>query len=67
MLQAVLQVLDLGMGPTMNREMARYSVQPDKAEEARDFARTLEAGYWVIGASAGLLCAGLRRLGRRTA
>jgi O-antigen/teichoic acid export membrane protein len=53
MLQAVLQVLDLGLGPTMNREMARYSVQPEKAGEARDFTRTLEIGYWILGISAG--------------
>src|ERR1700733_16084280 len=48
-LQAALQVLDLGLSPTMNREMARYSVLPDKADEARDLVRTLEVGYWSIG------------------
>lgn len=48
-LQAALQVLDLGLSPTMTREMARYSVQPDKADEARDLVRTLEIGYWFIG------------------
>ena len=54
MLQAVLQVLDLGLSPTMNREMARYSVQPEKAAEARDLVRTLEAGYWLIGIAIGV-------------
>jgi len=49
MVQAMLQVLDLGLSPTMNREMARYSVQPEKAAEARDLVRTLELGYWLIG------------------
>jgi O-antigen/teichoic acid export membrane protein len=49
MLQAMLQVLDLGLSPTMNREMARYTVQPEKADEARDLVRTLEVGYWGIG------------------
>jgi O-antigen/teichoic acid export membrane protein len=49
MLQAMLQVLDLGLSPTMNREMARYSVRPEKADEARDLVRTLEIGYWAIG------------------
>src|SRR6266446_1136965 len=48
-LQAMLQVLDLGLSPTMNREMARYSVQPGKAEAARDLVRTLEICYWLIG------------------
>ena len=49
LLQAMLQVLDLGLSPTMSREMARYSVQPEKADEARDLVRTLEVGYWLIG------------------
>jgi len=48
-LQAMLQVLDLGLSPTINREMARYSVQPAKADNARDLVRTLEIGYWLIG------------------
>jgi O-antigen/teichoic acid export membrane protein len=49
MLQGVIQILDLGLSPTVNREMARYSVLPGKAGEARDFVRTLEVGYWAIG------------------
>jgi len=58
-MQAMLQVLDLGLSPTMNREMARYSVQPEKAAEARDLVRTLEIGYWLIGLliGAGILTA----------
>lgn len=54
MLQQMLQVLDLGLSPTINREMARYSVQPDKAVEAGDLVRTLEAAYWVVGIAIGL-------------
>jgi len=54
MFQAMLQVLDLGLSPTMNREMARYSVQPERAEEARDLVRTLEVGYWFIGIVVGI-------------
>jgi O-antigen/teichoic acid export membrane protein len=59
MLQAGLQILDFGLSPTMNREMARYSVQPEKAAEARDLVRTLETGYWPIGFAigAGILAA----------
>ncbi len=53
MLQAILQVLDCGLSPTMNREMARYSVQPGKAGEARDLVRTLEICYWLIGIAIG--------------
>ncbi|MGA9390859.1 MAG: hypothetical protein WBV69_10475, partial [Candidatus Sulfotelmatobacter sp.] len=50
-----LQILDLGLSPTMNREMARYSVQPEKADEARDLVRTLEVGYWLIGVAVGIV------------
>lgn len=52
-LQGALQILDFGLTPTMNREMARYSVQPEKADEARNLVRTLEVGYWVIGVAVG--------------
>lgn len=48
-LQAMLQVLDLGLSPTINREMARYSAHLAKADDARDLVRTLEIGYWLIG------------------
>ncbi len=54
-LQGVLQILDFGLSPTMNREMARYSVQPERATEARDFVRTLEVGYWALGVGIGLV------------
>ncbi len=52
-LQSLLQVLDFGLSPTINREMARYSVLPEKAAEARDLVRTLEAGYWIVGIGIG--------------
>lgn len=54
-LQSVFQIMDLGLSPTMNREMARYSVQPDKADEARDLVRTAETASWGIGISIGIL------------
>ena len=53
LLQNLLQVLDFGLSPTINREMARYSVQPEKAAEARDLVRTLEVGYWMVGIAIG--------------
>lgn len=52
-LQASLRILDLGLSPTMNRQMARYSVQPEKAAEARDFVKTLEIAYWLVGIAVG--------------
>ena len=54
MLQAALRVFDFGLSPTMNREMARYSVQAGRAEEMRDFVRTVEVGYWLVGVVAGV-------------
>ena len=54
-LQAALQILDFGLSPTMNREMARYRADPAKATEARDFVRTLEVGYWAVGVGIGVL------------
>src|SRR5659263_597684 len=41
MLQGVIQILDLGLSPTMNREMARYSVLPGKAGR-----RATSSGRW---------------------
>lgn len=58
MLQAALRIFDFGLSPTMNREMARYSVQAGRVEEMRDFVRTVEAGYWLVGVVAGVaICA----------
>lgn len=52
-LQAALLVLDLGLSPTINREMARHTARPGPAVELRDLARTLEAGSWLIGIAVG--------------
>jgi O-antigen/teichoic acid export membrane protein len=48
------QVLDFGISPTVNRELARHSALSREAGEARDFVRTLEVGYWLIGCAIGL-------------
>lgn len=53
-LQAALQILDLGLSQTINRQLARYRGLPGEAAEARDFVRTLELGYWALGAVIGL-------------
>ena len=45
-LQAMLAVLDLGLAQTMNREMARLSVNSNNAAIRADTARTLEIVYW---------------------
>jgi len=48
-LQSIANVLDLGLSPTINRELARYSTVEGSQGEARDLVRTFEAGYWAIG------------------
>ena len=48
-LESVSNLVDLGLSPTMTREMAACSARPGGAQDARDLVRTLEAGYWMIG------------------
>lgn len=52
-LQASIQILDLGLSQTMSREMARYLEFRERAGEARDFVRTVEVGYWLVGLALG--------------
>ena len=54
-LQAVFGLLDLGLGATINRELARLSAGGDRRPEQRALLRTLEACYWAISLTAGLL------------
>lgn len=55
-LSAMLAVLDLGLGTTLQRELATISedVTPESARRARDLVRTFEAVFWCTGAAAGL-------------
>jgi O-antigen/teichoic acid export membrane protein len=46
---SVTFVLDFAFGATMTRELARYSLTPEKADEARDLARSLEHLYLYVG------------------
>jgi O-antigen/teichoic acid export membrane protein len=48
-LQATTGLLEFGLSSTISRELARYSVWPERSDEARDLARTLEIIYWVTG------------------
>jgi len=54
-LQGIIVLLDLGLSFTLNREMARLSVQPNKAEEMRNLVRTLELIYWAVAVLIGVL------------
>lgn len=47
-LLAVFSLLDMGLSTTLNREMARRSVEKDGAQDMRDMTRTLEMVYWVL-------------------
>lgn len=48
-LEAMATLLDLGLSPTMTREMATSAGRPEQAQEVRDFVRTLEVAYWALG------------------
>jgi O-antigen/teichoic acid export membrane protein len=54
-LQAVFGLLDLGLGATVNRELARLSAAADRRAEQRTLLRTLEACYWTISLTTGCL------------
>jgi len=47
-LQAIFAVLDLGLSQTLNREVARLSIDDRNAGLMADTARTLEIIYWGI-------------------
>ena len=53
-LQAMLGLLDMGLSSTLNREMARLSTLPDKAQDMRNMVRTLETIYWALSIFIGL-------------
>ncbi len=47
-LQAMTAVLDMGLGSTLNREMARLSIRVGAEQEMRDLLRTLETLFWPV-------------------
>jgi O-antigen/teichoic acid export membrane protein len=55
MLQTTLMVMDLGLSPTLNRVLARYSAGAEEGGEQRDFVRTTEMISWGTGISVGIL------------
>ncbi|GAP21753.1 lipopolysaccharide biosynthesis protein [Leptolinea tardivitalis] len=54
-LYGLINLLDFGISPTINRELARYSVDQTQENRGRDLVRTLEIGYWIIGILLGVL------------
>ena len=53
MLQSIFVVLDLGVGATLSRELARLDAQEGDARTQRDLAYTLQAVYWLMALLAG--------------
>jgi O-antigen/teichoic acid export membrane protein len=53
-IETLASLLDFGLSPTMTRELATYAAQPAHGNEARDFVRTLETGYWCLALIIGL-------------
>lgn len=56
--QAMFQILDLGLGPTINREVARCSAQ-GRLSDARKLLHTLAVVYWGMGAAIAMFMAAL--------
>jgi O-antigen/teichoic acid export membrane protein len=52
--QALFQILDMGMGPTINREIARCSAG-EKWEDARNLLHSLGVIYWCVAIVIGLV------------
>lgn len=46
-IQAFVALLDFGLSPTLNRELARLSALKDKNQEMQDIKRTLEIPNWI--------------------
>ena len=53
-LQAIFIILDMGIGATLTREMARLSVLPGKEQEMRNLVRSLEVIYWCVAVFIGM-------------
>lgn len=53
-MQALFQILDMGLAPTVNREIARSSVS-GHWQGARDLLRTLAVIYWLMAGAITLL------------
>lgn len=54
-LVAISSLLELGLGATLNRELARRSVEAQATGESRDLVRTLELIYWGLAMAMGVI------------
>ncbi|QWV91960.1 oligosaccharide flippase family protein [Geomonas oryzisoli] len=49
-IQPLMTILDLGLSPSINRELARYSAASGQEQVMRNLVRTLEVVYWGLAA-----------------
>ena len=61
-LLAVFSLIDLGLGTTLNRELAVLSARAGSAQIMRDLVRTLESIYWGLAIVIGILLTALAPL-----
>src|SRR5574341_269746 len=54
-LQVISNLLDMGLSPTLSREVARLSVLPEKVQETRDLVRTIEIIQWALAGGIALI------------
>ena len=54
-LTAVIGILDLGIGTTMTRELAKRSSNSGSNDTQRDLVRTLELIYWGLAVFSGII------------
>lgn len=50
-LMGLASILDLGIAPTMNRELARLAAIPGEGQTMRDLVRTFECFVWSVAAA----------------
>jgi len=61
-IQAFIVLLDFGLSPTLNRELARLSAVEDKSQEMHDLKRTLEIPNWICAVFIALFLSALAPL-----
>jgi len=65
MVQALSLLLDSGLSPTLNRELAQRSAAGHSASDTRTLVRTLEIVYWGVALLVGLIVVGLAPIAAR--
>jgi len=54
-IQGTFYILDMGLSPTLTREMARLSVLQGREQDMRNLVRSLEVIYWCIAIFIGIV------------